>query len=280
MNWAPSPEIFSAPLTIPILDLKIALRWYSVMFMFCFASGYFILRRLFRKEGWPNDIADGLLMAVILGTVIGARLGHCLFYQPDYYLTHPWEIPMVWKGGLASHGGAIGIFIAVFWFAKRDGRKSFWQLIDRVALVVPLSGMFVRIGNFFNSEILGKPTDVPWAVTFSQIDSMPRHPAQLYEALCYLVIFFIEWAYYQKRKAQTYPGSLLGLTLILIFSVRFVIEFVKEDQVAFEAGLPLNMGQLLSLPVIAVGFWLLKTSRSRAEAEPGSARPHKSKKKK
>lgn len=250
------------------------------MFMFCFASGYFILRRLFRKEGWPNDIADGLLMAVILGTVVGARLGHCLFYQPDYYLLRPWEILMVWKGGLASHGGAMGICIAVFWFAKRDGRKTFWQLIDRVALVVPLSGMFVRIGNFFNSEILGKPTDLPWAVTFSQIDSLPRHPAQLYEALCYLVIFFIEWAYYQKRKSQTYPGSMLGLTLMLIFSVRFVIEFVKEDQVAFEAGLPLNMGQLLSLPVIALGFWLFKTSKSRAEAQLPVDKSHKPKKRK
>lgn len=268
MNWAPSPEVFSTPIVIPILDFHLALRWYSLMFMLAFGSAYLILKSIFKKEGWPKDTADNLLVVMILSTIIGARLGHCLFYQPEYYLFHPWEILMVWKGGLASHGGAVGIILGCYWFAKKDGRFEFLRVVDRVALVIPLSGMFVRIGNFFNSEILGKPSELPWAVTFTNIDSLPRHPAQLYEAASYLVIFGLMLLYYRKRGAKTFPGSLFGLCLLLIFSVRFGIEFLKENQVSFESELPINMGQILSIPVALTGAWLFFRSKSWAEASP------------
>lgn len=256
LYWGISPEIFHIG--------GFALRYYSVGFMLAFISAYGVLTAVFRRERIAPALLDRLLIYIVAGTLVGARLGHCLFYDFDWYKEHPWEIvlPFRWGAdgfhftgyeGLASHGGAIGILVAAWLFAWRY-RMSYTWLLDRLAMVVPLAGCFVRIGNFFNSEIIGIPTKLPWAVVFSRVDQQPRHPAQLYEAFCYLLIFVFLW-YCYKRNAR--PGILLGYLLVLVFSARFLIEFVKEDQSAFEHAWLLNMGQLLSIPMIAAGICLL-----------------------
>jgi prolipoprotein diacylglyceryl transferase len=192
-----------------------------------------------------------------VGTIVGARLGHCLLYQPDYYLAHPLEILAIWKGGLASHGAAAGILIAVGIFASKEKKGYFWTL-DRIAIVVALSGFFIRMGNLMNSEIYGVETTVPWGFVFLRNGEVaPKHPTQIYEALAYLFIFFILFGIYWKKKGKHIEGSLISLAVVLIFIARFFIEFLKEDQVAFEKALKvhigINMGQLLSIPLILAG---------------------------
>jgi phosphatidylglycerol:prolipoprotein diacylglycerol transferase len=206
----------------------------------------------------------------VVGTIVGARLGHCLLYEPDYYLRHPLEILAVWRGGLASHGGAVGIFVAIWLYARRAGRDLLW-LMDRVALAAPIAGASIRIGNFFNSEIIGKPSTAPWAVVFARVDAVPRHPAMLYEAAAYLVIFAVMWWLDRRTRLPERRGALAGLLLVLIFTARFAIEFLKEPQEPFEAALPLDLGQLLSLPGILIGVLLLLLARSRRV--PGAAMP-------
>lgn len=204
---------------------------------------------------------------MILGTVIGARLGHCLFYEPSYYLSHPIEILKVWNGGLASHGAAIGILISVYLFTKKYKDFNYAWVLDRVVIVVALAGFFIRIGNFFNSEIIGLPTDLPWAVVFHRIDALPRHPSMLYESFSYMAIFIYLWSKYSKWKAETPKFAIFSRFLILVFSARFLIEFTKENQSLFENGMILNMGQLLSIPLILLGIFLYFKSKKLQKSE-------------
>jgi prolipoprotein diacylglyceryl transferase len=239
------------------------LRWYGLLFAAGILAAYQAGLRSFERAGGSREEASRLLSYVVAGTVIGARLGHCLLYEPGYYLHHPLEILAVWRGGLASHGGALGIALAVWLFARRMGRPLLW-LLDRVAVAAPIAAACIRVGNFFNSEIVGRPSTAPWAVVFARLDSVPRHPAMLYEAAAYLVIFAVMSWLDRRRGPRERPGMLLGIVLVLIFGCRFAIEFLKEPQEAFEAALPLDLGQLLSLPALAIGVWLLATAYRRS----------------
>lgn len=212
---------------------------------------------IFNKEKKSEKDLNDLVWVMILGTVLGARLGHCLFYNPSYYLSHPLEILQIWKGGLASHGAAIGIMIAIYFYVKKRKDMTYLWVFDRIVITVALAGFFIRMGNLFNSEIIGKPTNSSWGFVFTSVDMIPRHPAQLYESIAYLLIFFFLFWFYFKKEGKFKPGLLFGLFLVLIFSFRFFIEFLKEDQSPFEAGMFLNMGQLLSIPLVILGIYLL-----------------------
>ena len=253
ITWDVSPEIFSIG--------PISIRWYGLLFAASFLIGFQIMTKIFKKENKSQKDLNDLLWYMIIGTIVGARLGHCLFYNPEYYLSNPIEILKTWKGGLASHGAAIGIVSAIYLYSKKKVGQSFLWVMDRVVITVALAGFFIRTGNLMNSEILGKVTDVPWAFKFvnAYVDNpmLPRHPAQLYEALSYLVIFIVLFIIYQRSYKQIKDGFLFGLFLVLIFTARFLIEFLKEIQSAFEAGMALNMGQLLSIPLIIWGFYLI-----------------------
>jgi prolipoprotein diacylglyceryl transferase len=251
-HWSADPEIFRIGI--------FAIRWYSVLFMLSFVCGIYIFNWIYKKENKPQANIDHLLIYMLAGTVIGARLGHCFFYDPSYYLSHPLKILMVWEGGLASHGAAIGILLALYIYSKKHPDQPFLWLTDRIVITVALAGSFIRTGNFFNSEIIGGPTDLPWAVVFDSVDQIARHPAQLYEALAYLIIFIALLLIYRRKGAELKNGFLLGLFLILIFGFRFLVEFMKEDQVAFEKGMALNMGQILSIPAALAGIYLLVRS--------------------
>ncbi|QXD15459.1 prolipoprotein diacylglyceryl transferase [Rhodocaloribacter litoris] len=247
--WDVSPVLFSlGPFSV---------RWYGLLFALGFVLGYFFMRSVYRREGRPEADLDRLLLYLLAGTVVGARLGHVLFYDPAYYFSHPLEIPQVWKGGLASHGGALGILIAVYLYHRRTPDQPYLWLLDRIAVPTALAGAFIRLGNLFNSEILGVETDVPWAVVFARVDAVPRHPAQLYESLAYLLVFGLLRHTYRRFGNRTPRGLLLGLFFVLVFTARFFIEFVKVRQAAFGEALPLSMGQLLSLPAVAAGGVLL-----------------------
>lgn len=257
--WDIRPVIFHlGPLPI---------RYYSLLFALTFLSGFFIVRWMYRQEGRAEEDVDRLLTFTIIGTVVGARLGHCLLYDPTFYLSNPIEILKVWKGGLASHGGAIGIFTAIYLYTRGRSDQPYLWVLDRVAVVTALGGIFIRLGNFFNSEILGEPSEVPWAIAFLRYDDTPRHPAQLYESLTYALMFVILFTVYRKLRSATPQGLLLGLFLALGFTGRFFIEFVKMRQAAYGHDNPLSVGQWLSLPVIILGVILLvRGLRSRLEA--------------
>lgn len=247
--WNVDPDILQiGPLTI---------RYYGILFALSFYLGYNIIRSVFRREGKPESDLETLLTYMMVGTIAGARLGHCLFYDPGYYLSNPIKILMVWEGGLASHGGAIGILTALYLYTRKRPEQAYLWLVDRIVIAVALAGLFIRLGNFFNSEILGIPSDVAWAIIFDRIDSVPRHPAQLYESIAYGSIFVGLYRLYHKLGAKTPNGFLLGLFLISAFGFRICIEFVKERQAAFSADLPLSMGQLLSIPLVIAGVILL-----------------------
>jgi len=258
ITWGPEPEIFKIG--------SFGIRYYSLCWLLAFVASYFIMLKVFTKEGKTQDLLDQLTIYIFVGTIVGARLGHCFFYDWAYYQNHFIEIFIPFQKinnsweltgftGLASHGGAIGILVAT-WLFSRKSKTNFIWIADRLVLVVPVAGAFIRLGNFFNSEIIGNPTDLPWAVVFNHIDQIPRHPAQLYEAIAYTIIFLILWTIYQKdRKPRA--GKLFGIFMILLFAARFIIEFVKIDQVAFEQGMLLNMGQILSIPFIILGIFIL-----------------------
>ena len=254
--WDPSDSI---------IDLGFfALRYYSMFFLLAFVSSYIVVKKQFEKYGVDVALMDPLTVYVVLGTLIGARLGHCLFYDFAYYSQHPLEIilPFTFSPefritgfqGLASHGGGIGIMVSLILFCRKF-KLRLWFMLDQIALVVPLAGTFIRLGNLMNSEIIGKPTDVSWAFIFLKDDNIPRHPAQLYEAIAYLTIFSI--VYFLVKKYPKSPGFYFGMVIFLIFCFRLAIEFIKEDQSAFEAGLLLNMGQILSIPFILTGLIIM-----------------------
>jgi len=250
------------------------LHWYGLLFAAGILAAYRAGIWSFEQAGGSREEAGRLLGYVVVGTVVGARLGHCLLYEPEYYLRHPLEILAVWRGGLASHGGVLGIALAVWVFAQRTGREVLW-LLDRVAVAAPAAAACIRIGNFFNSEIVGRPSSVPWAVVFARLDPYPRHPAMLYEAAAYLVLFTAMVWLERNTRLRERPGALTGLVLVLVFSFRFAIEFLKEPQEAFEAGLPLDLGQILSVPAVLIGGWLLVVAcrRSATESSSGGMSP-------
>ena len=243
---------------------SLGIRWYSLLFVSGFIIGWYIFRWFFRREGISEDLLDPLLYTLLIGTIVGARLGHCLFYQPDYYLGS-WqgflEIFMPWKGGLASHGGAIALLLAMWWYARHYGRKNdfdFLWIMDHLCITVAFAGCLIRLGNLFNSEIYGDVTSLPWGFIFDlRGETEPKHPTQLYESLSYLVLgLILVWLY--KKKLDKLPrGLFFGLFLIGCFGMRFLIEFIKEPQVGFEETMTLNMGQLLSLPFIIAGIGIL-----------------------
>jgi len=247
--WNVDPEIFRIG--------NFAVRWYGLLFASGFVIGYYILRKIFKNEGLGDATLDRLTVYVALGTIIGARLGHCLFYEPEFYLANPIQILYVWKGGLASHGAAIGILLMLWLFVRKDKKPFIWA-IDRVVIVVALAGALIRLGNLMNSEIYGIETNLPWGFVFLRNgESVPKHPTQIYESLAYLLTFVILLRVYWKNKGKQKPGLLFGLFLILVFGFRFLVEYIKNDQVTFEAGMNFNMGQLLSIPFILAGIALL-----------------------
>ncbi|MBW6490775.1 MAG: prolipoprotein diacylglyceryl transferase [Lentimicrobium sp.] len=250
ISWDVSPIIFGLG--------GLQIRWYGLFFALSFYLGYLILEKyVFKREGLPVGLLDKLATYVVIGTVIGARLGHVFFYEPASYLRDPLSILKIWEGGLASHGAAIGILLALWLFVRQSGKTYLWTL-DRVVIVVALGGFFIRMGNLMNSEIYGHYTSLPWGFIFMRDgETEGRHPTQIYEALSYLILFFVLIRYYIRNYKTMKEGFIFGVFLIVLFGVRFLIEFVKEPQVAFEQTMSLNMGQLLSLPFILAGIFLL-----------------------
>jgi phosphatidylglycerol---prolipoprotein diacylglyceryl transferase len=248
--WNVRPELIRlGPLTV---------RWYGLFFALLFWLGYLIVRWEFRVENKNDQDLDRLLIYIVIGTVVGARLGHCLLYDPAYYLKHPLEILAIWKGGLASHGGAVGVLTALYFYARRRPDQPYLWLLDRIVVPTALGGCLIRVGNLFNSEILGRPTRVPWAFVFERVDLVPRHPVQLYESAAYLLIFVVLLLLYNRLRSNTPRGLLLGLFLLSVFTFRFFIEFLKERQAAYAGNLPLSVGQCLSIPFVVVGAILLR----------------------
>ena len=259
IHWNVDPTLFRLGPLAP--------RWYGLLFASGFLIGFYLMRRVFRREERPETDLDILLLYLLGGTVIGARLGHILFYAPAYYLTHPLEIIAIWEGGLASHGGLIGVPVAIWLYSRGREDQPFVWLLDRLAAPVALTGSFIRLGNLFNSEILGLPSDLPWAVVFERIDQTARHPVQMYESISYFLIFVLLWGLYRQWGEETPRGRLIGLFLTLVFGVRILWETFKVEQAHFELALPLgmSMGQFLSLPAVAVGLWLVwRSMRARS----------------
>lgn len=275
IHWNISEEIFKIG--------SFGIRYYSLCWLLAFVVSYILMLKVFKSVGKTQEDLDKLTIYIFLGTFIGARLGHCFFYEwSEYYKYHFLEIFIPFREtsngweftgfqGLASHGAAIGIITSLYFYAKKTKTDFLW-IADRLVLVVPIAGALIRIGNFFNSEIIGKPTesDVPWAVVFEkanlqphELNLLPRHPAQLYEALGYIILFIILWTIYEKNKKPK-SGLLFGIFLVCLFTIRFFIEFYKENQVDFENGLVFNMGQLLSIPFILIGLFLIlrKTTKT------------------
>ncbi|MCD4769431.1 MAG: prolipoprotein diacylglyceryl transferase [Bacteroidales bacterium] len=247
--WDVNPEIFRIG--------SFAVRWYGLLFASGFLFGYFLFRKMFLNEGISEEVLDKLTIYTAVGTIVGARLGHCLFYEPSYYLSNPVEIIKIWHGGLASHGAAIGIFLALWLFAKKVKKPYIW-ILDRMAIIVALAGVLIRLGNLMNSEIYGIETTLPWGFVFLRNGEVaPKHPTQIYEALAYLFVFVLLFRLYWRKKGKFINGLLFSLFMILIFGSRFLVEFVKENQVAFESGMSLNMGQWLSIPLVLTGFIIL-----------------------
>ena len=242
----------------------LAIRWYGLLFVGAFLTGQTIIGRLFKAEGVDPKIAENLLLYALLGCVIGARLAHCFFYDPHYYLTHPLEILRIWKGGLASHGGAVGLLLGL-WLGNRSLKPPlpFLWLVDRITIPAALGAVFVRGANFLNSEIIGMPTSGNWGVVFEAVDKQPRHPAQLYEAAAYLCIWLILTALYRRQREKTPYGLLAGWFLILVFTARIVVEFFKAPQAAYATEQIFRVGQYLSLPFVIVGIVMVLWTRKR-----------------
>ena len=265
INWNPD---------VAALDLGfVAIRWYSLFWAIGLVSVYLLMHKLFRQQKISEKQFDPMFMYCFLGILIGARLGHCLFYEPSYYLSHPIEMLLPIRNvpgkgwtftgyeGLASHGGTLGLMIALWLYAKHV-KLRFLHVLDNVAIVTPICACAIRLGNLMNSEIIGRPTDLPWAFIFERVDMLPRHPGQLYEAICYAIFFGIHWFFYRRYPQKVGSGFFFGLCLFLIFTSRIFIEYTKENQEAFEEGMLLNMGQLLSIPFVALGLYCMIKSSS------------------
>lgn len=272
ITWTAHPIIFQLG--------AFALRWYALMFIIGFAIGVKIMEWVYRREGLDPERVYYLFMACFVGTLVGARLGHCLFYDPAYYLANPMEIFKTWKGGLASHGGTIGVILCVLYYAKKDNLSKLW-LLDRLSIAVAPVAALIRMGNLFNHEIYGHPTALPWGTRFVQnihaweqgaepIFSEPSHPTQIYEALAYVAVFVICWYLYKFTEQGRHRGVIFGTFMIGVFGSRFFIEYLKNIQEAFEEGMLLDMGQLLSIPFVILGAWLIV----RGMKSPEQTSPH------
>jgi prolipoprotein diacylglyceryl transferase len=261
ITWTARPDVF-------ILG-NWEVRWYGLFFAIGFYLGLLMITKIFASEKVKESWADSLFIYVIVATIIGARLGHVFFYAWDYYSQHPWDIIKIWEGGLASHGGTLGILVAIWIYSKYVTKRSMLWTLDRLVIPTALVAAMIRTGNLMNHEIYGIPTDLPWGFRFIEnvrqwqhgatpIFSVPSHPTQIYEALCYLITFAVTYLlYWKKPKVKHQEGLILGVFFIGIFFTRFLIEFIKEDQEAFEANMALNMGQWLSIPFILAGILLI-----------------------
>ncbi len=271
-QWNPSIEAFSVG--------SYSFRWYSLCWLFGLAIAYLVVKRLYKEQKIKDELFDPLFFYCFFGILIGARLGHCIFYQPDYFLTSfkgfvEMLLPIHflpdggWKmtgyAGLASHGGTAGLMLALWLYCKRT-KLSLWTVLDNIAIATGTTACFIRLGNLMNSEIIGKATDVPWAFIFEKVDALPRHPSQLYEAIAYALLFVILWALHKKWPEKIGTGWYFGFCLTYIFTFRFLIEYTKEIQEAFEASLPLDMGQILSIPFIIVGVWCMVRAKKKVSA--------------
>ena len=263
--WNFNPVLFS----IGSFDI----RYYGVMWAIALLLGGYMFNRFCKRENLPQSVADSIFIYGVLATVIGARVGHCLFYEPDYFLRHPIAIiTEIRNGGMASHGAAVGLLIGLWLFSRKNRLPYIWSL-DRIMIPVAIGGAIVRLGNLFNSEIVGNVCDVPWGFKFMRlypnflVEDIPvQHPTQLYEALCYVITFIVlAYMYFRKDWGRKRPGLLFGTGLEGVFLTRFIIEFVKEEQEAFEKGMLLDMGQLLSLPFILLGIWMVVRALRRPE---------------
>jgi prolipoprotein diacylglyceryl transferase len=258
ITWDANPDIF----VIPVIDHPV--RWYGL----CWALGFLVSQQvmyyIYQREGRSRKEIDTLTIYMLVAAIAGARLGHVLFYDPVNYFSHPLRILAIWEGGLASHGGAIGVLTALYFFARKTGVKYLW-IVDRLVIVSALTGAFIRFGNLMNSEMVGIPTAKPWGFIFTRIDSVPRHPAQLYESIYCLFLFLFLFGLWNKYKDSMQNGFLTAWFLIILFSLRFIDEFFKIDQVPFEHHMILNMGQLLSIPFVIAGLILLIRNSIRAK---------------
>lgn len=253
-----------------LIDSFVTIRWYGLMFAIGFWIGFNIVAKMFKHEGAPERWMGLLLIWVGAGTVVGARLGHVFFYAWDYYSEHPWKILATWEGGLASHGGAIGVIIAVIMFSIFTTKRSPLWTFDRLVPAIALVGAMIRFGNLMNSEIYGHATTLPWGFMFvrsaewhQMYEGVACHPTQIYESLCYLALFGLLMWMYWKKNAEQRPGLIFGTFLVGIFTPRFFIEFIKNNQEAFEETMTLNMGQLLSIPFVLLGIGLIIYAMSR-----------------
>lgn len=269
--WNPSEIMFHIG--------SFGVRWYSMCWLVGLMLGYMLMKRLYKEQGIPEEKFEPLFIYIFVSVLVGARLGHCLFYQPDYFLSS-WEhivemfLPIhhmadgSWKfvgyEGLASHGGVIGMIIAIFMYAYRC-KVNVWVVLDNMGVCSCITATFIRLGNLMNSEIIGKVTDVPWAFIFARVDQYPRHPGQLYEAISYALFFFVIYAVYRRNRQKVGSGLYFGLCLALVFCARFFIEYAKDIQVDFEAGMALDMGQILSIPFIIIGIACMTNGKWKAK---------------
>ena len=261
-----------------------AVRWYGLMWIIGLTLAYLVVQRLYKEQKIKDELFDPLFLYCFVGILTGARLGHCIFYQPDVFLTS-WRgiIEMLlpihfgndgsWLGetfgfyvigyaGLASHGGTLGLMIALWVYVKHT-KLSIWSVLDNIAIATGTTACFIRLGNLMNSEIIGKITDVPWAFIFEKVDSMPRHPGQLYEAIAYALLFCILWVLHKRMPEKIGTGWYFGFCLTYIFTFRFFIEYTKEIQEAFEASLPIDMGQILSIPFVILGVYCMIRAKKK-----------------
>lgn len=271
ITWTADPAIFSIG--------SREIRWYALAFAIGFWIGYVIVNRMWKREKLPQPWIEALFIYTMVGTIIGARLGHCLFYDPEYYLANPLEILKTWEGGLASHGGTLGIIAAIYIFSRRVSHHSMMWAFDKLVVPTGFVAALIRLGNLMNHEIYGHPTDMPWGFRFIEnlhawmrgaepVFSAPSHPTQLYEAICYLITFGICMWMYFKKDLWKKEGLIFGVFMICIFGCRFFIEFVKNNQEAFEEGMMLNMGQYLSIPFVLAGIYFVhKALRGKATAK-------------
>jgi prolipoprotein diacylglyceryl transferase len=272
ITWTVHPDIFT------VFGREI--RWYALAFVLGFGIGYKIVERMWKNEKLNPGWLDPLLYYTLGGTILGARLGHCLFYMPEHYLANPIEILKVWEGGLASHGGVLGIIVAIYFFSKTVSHKSMLWTFDKLVVPTGLVAAFIRLGNLVNHEVYGHPTDLPWGFRFVEnlhqwrhekanpIYSLPSHPTQIYEAICYLLTFMLCMWLYFKKDAWKKEGFIFGVFMICIFTARFFIEFVKNEQEEFEQGMLLNMGQLLSIPFVLAGIYFIVRAIKKEKTSP------------
>ena len=259
INWNPNPELFN-------LFGAISIRYYGLLWAIGIGLAYMVVHYQYRDKKISEEKFEPLFFYCFLGILVGARLGHCLFYDPTYYLSHFWEMILPirilpdggWKftgyEGLASHGGTLGLIIAL-WLYCRKTKMNYMDVVDMIAVATPIAACFIRLANLMNSEIIGKASDAPWAFVFERVDMIPRHPAQLYEAIAYFILFLVMIFLYKNYNKRLQRGFFFGLCLTAIFTFRFFIEFLKENQVGFEDQMSFNMGQWLSVPFVIIGLY-------------------------